>query len=53
MFWLSCPGEQGPCVYYHKLTAGQYSLAAKACAGQLIRIDDPVAVEFDPSTLVV
>lgn len=41
-----------PRVYYQRLVDGVYHLAAKASAGQTIRIDDPIVVEFDPATLV-
>ncbi|GAA3012590.1 Uma2 family endonuclease [Actinokineospora diospyrosa] len=45
-------GIDSPCVYYHRLIDGTYQLASKAKTGEMIRIDDPVVVEFDPADLI-
>jgi hypothetical protein len=45
-------GAESPGVYYHRLVDGAYQLASRAHAGEILRIDDPVVIEFDPAELV-
>ena len=44
-------GLGSPFVYYHKLIDGAYRLVARAQAGEIMRIDDPIVIEFDPANL--
>jgi Uma2 family endonuclease len=44
-------GPLAPYVYFYKIGKRFYHLAAQAHAGQTIRIDEPVRVEFDPVVL--
>jgi Uma2 family endonuclease len=44
-------GTLPPYVYFYKVGRRFYHLAAQAHAGQSIRIDEPVSMEFDPAVL--
>jgi Uma2 family endonuclease len=44
-------GPQAPYVNFYKLGRRFYHLASHAHAGQRIRIDEPILVEFDPAML--
>ena len=41
-----------PCVYYQKLVEGKYQLVDRARPGEILRIEEPIAIEFDPAGLV-
>jgi hypothetical protein len=44
-------GPVAPYVYFYKIGKRFYHLAAHAHIGQIIRIDEPVRLEFDPAVL--
>jgi Uma2 family endonuclease len=44
-------GPRAPYVYFYKIGRRFYHLVAQAHAGQSIRIDEPVFLEFDPAVL--
>jgi hypothetical protein len=44
-------GPEAPYVYFYKIGKRFYHLAAHAHVGQCIRIDEPIAIEFDPAIL--
>jgi Uma2 family endonuclease len=44
-------GVQPPYIYFYKVGKRFYHLVAQAHAGQTIRIDEPVHLEFDPAVL--
>jgi Uma2 family endonuclease len=44
-------GPNAPYIYFYKIGKRFYHLAAAAHAGQTMRIDEPVVLEFDPAVL--
>lgn len=44
-------GPSAPYVYFYKIGNRFYHLSAAAHAGQIMRIDEPVVLEFDPAIL--
>lgn len=44
-------GPQAPYVYFYKIGKRFYHLASQAHAGQRIKIDEPITLEFDPAVL--
>jgi hypothetical protein len=44
-------GPEAPYIYFYKIGKRFYHLASHAHAGQCIRIDEPIVMEFDPTIL--
>lgn len=49
---IELDGIGSPRVYYLRLFDGAYQLAGRVHAGGIMRIDDPIVIEFDPAGLV-